>query len=87
MNIDKIDIALCFAFQQGEGPFKVCVEFNNKKEWSILLRDDIKKISDLDNVVSISLAPLSEERRSYLSMYIREKLRQLRERRKAPRFI
>ncbi len=86
MNLDKLTIPLCFAFQQGEGPFKVCIEYNNKKEWRILLRDDIKRMSDLENVVSISLAHLSEERRSPLSMYIREKLGQLRERRRAPRF-
>lgn len=71
MNLIKIDTALCFAFQQSEGPFKICIQYNNKKEWKQYSRSEIKDLSNLTEIISISLAPLSDERRSDLSLYLR----------------
>lgn len=72
MNLNKLDIMLCFAFQESEGPFKICIQYKNKKEWSQYFREDIKILSDSDNVINITIVSPKSERRSSLSLYMRK---------------
>lgn len=63
MNLDKLEPLLCFAFQLGDGPFKIKVIYDDHFEWLNILKDDIDKLSDLESVLSIEIVSYSIERR------------------------
>lgn len=63
MNLDKIDVLLCFAFQHGDGPFNVFVTMTSCSEHLSLYKQGIFTISDQEEIISISLSQRKEERR------------------------
>jgi len=64
MNLDKLDIALCLAFQCGEGPFNVVIcKINGDVEESFLLREEIKALSMSEDIQTISLCKRIYRRR------------------------
>jgi uncharacterized protein YdeI (YjbR/CyaY-like superfamily) len=87
MNLNKLDVALCFAFQQSEGPFLVSVIYSDKKEWIQSTREKLKKLSDKSEVIKISLEEPPKERRSELSIYLRSFSEDHSDRRINSRFI
>lgn len=67
MNLNKLDLMLCFAFQESDGPFNVEVKFNSpikdNPEYFLLSKKEISNISLWDEVNSISIYLPFKERR------------------------
>lgn len=63
MNINKIGIMLCLAYQESEGPFYVKVNLSNFVEWKLLSKFEIDKLSDEFNIIEIDISLPRSERR------------------------
>lgn len=60
MNLDKIDVPLCFAFQYSEGPFEICVHYLDNCVRLSLNREEIKLLTNNTNILRISLCAPTE---------------------------
>ena len=68
MNLNKLDLMLCLAFQESEGPFNVEVKFynpldKNTQEIFILSKQEIRNVSMWDEIKSISIVEPFKDRR------------------------
>lgn len=63
MNLNKLDVMLCLAFQESDGPFSVLVTSNTHKYTIELTKVLIKELSDKDFIISIEIIDSVSDRR------------------------
>jgi len=63
MNLDKLTILLCLAFQESEGPFEVDVKTSDSTVRMRLMKEEIKKLSNNPSIIEIDIrTPVSDRR-------------------------
>ena len=63
MILNKLDIMLCWAFANSDGPFNIKVSYADHNEWSVSSKLEIGNLSDLDSVSQIEIIDIRLERR------------------------
>lgn len=64
MNLDKLTVLLCLAFQESEGPFDVNVKMSSSVSRMRLMKNEIKELSMSPSVVEIDIGVPIADRRS-----------------------
>lgn len=69
MNINKLSVMLCLAFQESDGPFDVVIKLINSKNGQQeinkkrISKEDIKILSDSQFIIEIDIAEPIDDRR------------------------
>jgi hypothetical protein len=63
MNLSKLSILLCLAFQESDGPFHVSVECNQGVVWAHYTKQQIGELSDIECIVCIDVCEPRSDRR------------------------
>ncbi len=64
MNLDKLTILLCLAFQESEGPFDVDVKLSDSVSRMRLMKNEIKELSMSPSIIEIDISIPIADRRS-----------------------
>ena len=63
MNLDKLTHLLCLAFQCSDGPFQIKVSYSDHDEWASLSKEEIKNLSDQQDIKQIDICNPGKDRR------------------------
>jgi hypothetical protein len=56
MNLDKLDVTVCMAFQASEGPFDVLIHVDGAVDEATLTKEEIDVLSQQEFLVSLEMS-------------------------------